>query len=99
MCVVAPCLPSPVLVLSIAWLEVGPCDDAGFRAVGPRDLWCLTTMGKHFVPTELDDMQAWKAAGVLPVKIHERLKNARGRRGQAGPDLIAVRRALKGGRR
>ena len=54
-------------------------------------------MGKHLLPTELGDMQAWKAAGVLLVKIHERLKTARGRRGQAGPDLIAVRRALTGG--
>ncbi len=48
-------------------------------------------MGKHLVPKELDDMQAWKAAGMLPVKIHERLEKARGRRGQAGPDLIAAR--------
>ena len=54
-------------------------------------------MGKHFVPKELDDMLAWQAAGVLLVKVHGRLKTARGRRGQAGPDLIAVRRALKGG--
>ena len=94
---VAPCLPSSVFVLSIAWLEVGLGGDAWFQAVGPRDLCCLTTMGKHLVPKELDDMQAWKAAGMLPVKIHERLEKARGRRGQAGPDLIAVRRALKGG--
>ncbi len=94
---VAPCLPSSVFVLGLAWLEVGLGGDAGSRAVGPRDLCCLTTMGKHFVTKDLDDMQARKAAGVLHVKIHERLKRARGRRGQAGPDLTAARRALKGG--
>ena len=94
MYVVAPCLPSSVFVLSLAWLEVGPGGDAGFRAVGPRDLCCLTTMGAHFVPKGLDDMQAWKAAGVLFVKIHGRFEKARGRRGQARPDLIAARLRL-----
>ena len=57
----------------------------------------LDNYGQALCPKELDDMQAWKAAGVLFVKIHGRLEKARGRRGQAGPDLTAVRRALKGG--
>ena len=51
-------------------------------------------MGAHFVPKGLDDMQAWKAAGVLLVKTHGRLGKARGRRGQAGPDLTAARLRL-----
>ena len=54
----------------------------------------LDNYGQALCPKELDDMQAWKAAGVLFVKIHGRLEKARGRRGQAGPDLIAARLRL-----
>ena len=57
-------------------------------------------MGKHLSADELDNIQKWKAAGVATRVIHDRLLKARRRkskrRGETGPDITTVRRAVRG---
>ena len=53
-------------------------------------------MGKHFSPTELDNIQAWKSECLSPVQIHARLMRDRKRSKKQGPDLTTVRRFLNG---
>ena len=57
-------------------------------------------MGKHLSADELDNIQKWKAAGVATRVIHDRLLKARRRkskrRGETGPDITTVRRAVIG---
>ena len=57
-------------------------------------------MGKHLSADELDNIQKWKAAGVATRVIHDRLLKARRRkskrRGETGPDITTVRRAVSG---
>ena len=57
-------------------------------------------MGKHLSADELDNIQKWKAAGVATRMIHDRLLKARRRkskrRGETGPDITTVRRAVRG---
>ena len=57
-------------------------------------------MGKHLPADELDNIQKWKAAGVATRVIHHRLLKARRRkskrRGETGPDITTVRRAVRG---
>ena len=53
-------------------------------------------MGRHFSDGELDTIQNLKAQRVPPTEIHKRLLRVRRRRGERGPDLTSVRRALKG---
>ena len=57
-------------------------------------------MGKHLSADELDNIQKWKSAGVATRVIHDRLLKARRRkskrRGETGPDITTVRRAVRG---
>ena len=57
-------------------------------------------MGKHLSADELDNIQKWKAPGVATRVIHDRLLKARRRkskrRGETGPDITTVRRAVRG---
>lgn len=45
---------------------------------------------------ELDRAFSLASKGKTPVEIHEKLETSRKRRGQTGPDLTTVRRALRG---
>ena len=57
-------------------------------------------MGKHLSATELDNIQVWKRAGATTSVIQGRLLKARQRQmkchAKTGPDITAVRRAVKG---
>ena len=46
--------------------------------------------------TELDRAFARAGKGDTPLEIQEKLEKTRERRGQVGPDLTSVRRALRG---
>ena len=53
-------------------------------------------MAPHMFDTELDRATALQFAGKIPVDVHALLQRARKARGQPGPDLTRVRRALRG---
>ena len=57
-------------------------------------------MGKHLSADELDNIQKWKSADVATRVIHDKLLKARRgkskRRGETGPDITTVRRAVRG---
>ncbi len=53
-------------------------------------------MGKHITASELDEMFEWKADGVGPATIHEKMSALRRRQRRPVPDLTTVRRALEG---
>ena len=53
-------------------------------------------MGKHLTADELDSVQAWRSQGISTLEIHCRLQHARATGGGDGPNLSAVRRALRG---
>ena len=53
-------------------------------------------MGKHLTADELDSVQAWRSQGISTLEIHRRLQHARATGGGDGPNLSAVRRALRG---
>ncbi len=53
-------------------------------------------MGKHITASELDEMFEWKADGVGPATIHEKMSALRRRQRRPVPDLTTVWRALKG---
>ena len=56
----------------------------------------IVAVGKHFTDAELHSVHRRKTGGVSIVDIHQRLCSARERRKRPGPDLITIRRALKG---
>ena len=53
-------------------------------------------MGRHLTAAELDNVHALKSQGLMPLDMHSRLTCARSAKGESGPSLRAVRRALKG---
>ena len=56
-------------------------------------------MAPHMSNAELDRATALHAAGKTPVEVHALLQRPRAARGQSGPDLTTVRRALRGATR
>ena len=53
-------------------------------------------MGRHLTEAELDIVHTLKFQGLMLLDIHGRLTRARSVKGEPGPSLRAVRRALKG---
>ena len=51
-------------------------------------------MGKPLSAKEHDHIRKWSGEDMPPIKIHARLRSARRAKGQPGPDLTTVRRAL-----
>ena len=48
-------------------------------------------MGKHFSPTELDNIQAWKSESLSPIPIQDRLMRDRERGKMQGLDRTTLR--------
>jgi hypothetical protein len=53
-------------------------------------------MAPHMTPKELDLIRTMKGKGKTPLQIHESLQKRRTNRGQVGPDISNVRKAVKG---
>ena len=56
-------------------------------------------MAPHMSDAELDRATALRSSGKTPVEVHALLHRARKARGQSGPDLTTVRRAIRGATR
>ena len=90
----------PALPLSAAvWLEPR-LSVRRLHRLGPRPSRPPSfAMAPHMSNAELDRATALHASGKTPVEVSALLQHARTARGQPGPDLTTVRRALRGSTR